>query len=92
MTQKFQIIEVPSDVAREQEQMGTKFKFWYYDDAHGYCLFKEGHPNTGEDWSERVVAELCGLIEMPHAVYKLAVWQERNGVISDCVFAKSASI
>lgn len=82
MSDKFQIIEVPADVPREQEQMGTKFKFWYFDKKHGYCLFKEGHPNTGEDWAERVVAELCELLEMPHAVYKLAVWRNRTGVIS----------
>jgi hypothetical protein len=82
MLPKFQIIEVPGNVPREQEQMGTKFKFWYEDAQHGYCLFKEGHPNTGEDWAERVAAELCELLEMPHAVYKLAVWQNRNGVIS----------
>ncbi|MCA1626270.1 MAG: HipA-like protein [Acidobacteria bacterium] len=82
MPPKFQIIEVPADVQREQEQMGTKFKFWYLDKQHGYCLFKEGHPNTGEDWAERIAAELCELLEMPHAVYKLAVWQNRNGIIT----------
>ena len=72
MPKKFQIIEVPADVQREQEQMGTKPKFWYFDDTHGYCLYKEGHPNTGEDWAERIAAELCKLLEIPHAVYKLA--------------------
>lgn len=82
MPKKFQIIEVPSNAYTELEQMGTKFKFWYRDETHGYCLFKEGHPNTGEDWAERVVSELCELIELPHAIYKLAVWQSRNGVIT----------
>ena len=82
MVNKFQIIEVPSDAYTELEQMGTKFKFWYRDEKHGYCLFKEGHPNTGEDWAERVVSELCEFIELPHAIYKLAVWQGRNGVIT----------
>lgn len=82
MPAKFQIIEVHADVQREQEQMGTKFKFWYFDEKYGYCLFKEGHPNTGEDWAERIAAELCELLEMPHAVYKLAVWQDRKGVIT----------
>jgi hypothetical protein len=82
MAHKFQIIEVPADVQREQEQMGTKFKFWYLDEQHGYCLFKEGNPNTGEDWAERIAAELCELLGMPHAIYKLAVWQNRRGVIT----------
>jgi len=82
MPRKFQIIEVPDDLPPKLEQMGTKFKFWYFDEQHGYCLFKEGHPNTGEDWAERVAAELCELLEMPHAVYRLAVWRGRRGVIT----------
>ena len=69
--------------------MGTKFKFWYFDSVHGYCLFKEGHPNTGEDWAERIAAELCELLKLPHAVYKLAVWQNRNGVISPNFIGKN---
>lgn len=82
MVKKFQIIVVPDDATREQEQMGTKPKFWYDDGTHGYCLYKEGHPNTGEDWAERVVSELCELLALPHATYKLAVYQGRNGVIT----------
>lgn len=92
MPPKFQIIEVPDDVQREQEQMGTKFKFWYLDEQHGYCLFKEGHPNTGEDWAERIAAKLCELLEMPHAVYKLAVWQNRSGVISPNFIGENESL
>jgi len=82
MPPKFRIIEVPDDLSPKLEQMGTKFKFWYFDEQHGYCLFKEGHPNTGEDWAERVAAELCELLGMPHAVYRLAVWRNRRGVIT----------
>jgi len=82
MPPKFRIIEVPDDLFPKLEQMGTKFKFWYKDATHGFCLFKEGHPNTGEDWAERVAAELCKLLGMPHAVYRLAVWRGRRGVIT----------
>ena len=82
MPKKFQIIRVPDNLFPKLEQMGTKFKFWYEDKKHGFCLFKEGHPNTGEDWAERVAAELCELLEMPHAVYRLAVWDDRRGVIT----------
>jgi hypothetical protein len=91
MPRKFQIIEVSDDLSPKLEQMGTKFKFWYFDEQHGYCLFKEGHQNTGEDWAERVAAELCELLEMPHAVYKLAVWQDRNGVITPNFLADDES-
>ncbi len=82
MPPKFRIIEVPDDLFPKLEQMGTKFKFWYKDEKHGFCLFKEGHPNTGEDWAERVAAELCELLGMPHAVYRLAVWRSRRGIIT----------
>lgn len=82
MPKEFQIIELEDNVPREQEQMGTKPKFWYYDETHGYCLYKEGHANTGEDWAEKIAAELCELLLLPHAVYKLAAWSNTSGVIS----------
>lgn len=91
MPKKFQIIEVPDILFPELEQMGTKFKFWYYDETYKYCLFKEGHANTGEDWAERVAAELCGLLEMPHAIYKLAVWRDRRGVITQNFLGENES-
>ena len=92
MPHSFQIIEVPADVHREQEQMGTKFKFWYEDGQHGYCLFKEGHPNTGEDWAEKIAAALCEPLELPHAVYKLAVWRDKHGVITPNFLAADESL
>lgn len=82
MLSTFQIVEVPSDAQREQEQMGTKPKFWFQDKDQGYCLYKEARPNTGEDWAEKVAAELCGLLHLPHAAYELAVWQNTRGVIT----------
>jgi hypothetical protein len=82
MPNEFKIIELDDDVPRVSEQMGTKPKFWYFDDTYGYCLYKEGHANTGEDWAEKVAAELCELLDIPHAVYKLAVWRGKNGVIT----------
>jgi hypothetical protein len=88
---KFQIIEVPDNLSPKLEQMGTKFKFWYEDRRHGFCLFKEGHPNTGEDWAERVAAELCELLGMPHAVYRLAVWRGRRGVITQSFLGENES-
>lgn len=88
---RFQIIEVPDNLSPELEQMGTKFKFWYLDEQHGYCLFKEGHPNTGEDWAERIADGLCELLEMPHAIYKLAIWRGRRGVITQNFLAKGES-
>lgn len=89
--EKFRIIEVLDDLFPKLEQMGTKFKFWYEDKDHGFCLFKEGHPNTGEDWAERVAAELCKLLGMPHAIYRLAVWRGRRGVITQNFLGENES-
>lgn len=65
------------------EQVGTKTKFWYRDEQGKKVLFKEGRPDTGENWAEKVCCELCRLLCLPHAEYDLAVWKgTRKGVIT----------
>lgn len=78
----FPIIRVPDDAAEITEQLGTKYKFWYEDDQMGRALFKEGRPNTGENWAERLAAELALVIGLPHAYYELAMFRDRQGVTS----------
>lgn len=82
MSAYFPIIEVPTDAARAEEAMGSKSKFWHKDTNLGDCLFKRSRPNTGEDWSEKVAAELCHLLGLPHATYELAIWNGQLGIIS----------
>lgn len=74
MHTEYPIIEIPSNVPIEQEMMGTKKKFWFQDEKLGKCLYKIARPETGEDWSEKVAAELCGLLMLPYARYELAKW------------------
>lgn len=78
----FPIYTVPDGAADLPEQIGTKPKFWFQQDELGECLFKEGRPNTGDDWSEKVASELCNLLNLPHATYHLAIWRGRRGVVS----------
>ena len=78
----YPVITVPDDAADSTEQVGTKPKFWFRDDAGHQCLFKQGRPGTGENWAEKVSAELCGLLGIPHAHYDLAVWRDQAGVVS----------
>ncbi len=78
----FPIVEVPTNAARSEEAMGSKWKFWYGDPKLGDCLFKRSRPNTGEDWSEKLAAELCHLLGLPHAHYELAQWNGQPGTIS----------
>ena len=78
----YPIFEVPDQAANLTEAVGTKPKFWFTHPDHGECLFKEGRPNSGDDWSEKVASELCELISLSHATYHLASWRGRKGVIS----------
>ncbi len=68
----------------QMEQLGTKAKFWFLDqdnpDKKKLC--KIGRQGTGENWAEKVAYELAKLLGIPCAVYDLAMWQEKQAVIS----------
>lgn len=66
----------------EIEQLGTKEKFWFYDENDIKKLFKIGRPGTGENWSEKVAYELAKILNLPCAVYEFAEWNDRKGTIS----------
>ncbi|ALL65776.1 hypothetical protein K788_00032495 [Paraburkholderia caribensis MBA4] len=78
----YPIIVVPAGAAELTEQLGTKFKFWYRDADLGRSLFKEGRPNTGENWAERLACELALALDIPHAFYELARFGDRWGVVT----------
>jgi hypothetical protein len=82
----YPVITVPDEAGDILEQIGTKPKFWFSDEHSERYLFKlnrsEGQDKTGEDWSEKVTSELCGLLGLPHAEYEFAVWKNQRGVIS----------
>jgi HipA-like C-terminal domain len=78
----FLVIQVPSDAARVTEVMGTKRKFWFCDPQLCTCLFKLARPETGEDWAEKIAAELCAALNLPHAKQELGIWQGRRGTVS----------
>jgi hypothetical protein len=75
----FPIIKIPRHEADFLEPLGTKRKAWFLREN---ILFKEGRPGSGENWCEKVVSELCELIGLPHAVYDLAIWGDKKGVVS----------
>jgi hypothetical protein len=79
---RFAVIQVPSDAARVSEVMGTKRKFWFQDNELGSCLFKFSRQNTGEDWAEKIAAELCLAIGLPCARQEFGIWQDQRGTIS----------
>jgi hypothetical protein len=64
------------------EQLGARPKFWFTGQDGKDWLFKEIREGTGEDWSEKIAAELCSLLGIPHAEYELAVYKSRRGVVT----------
>lgn len=86
----FPIIEVPEDADQSNEDMGTKYKFWYNHPELGRCLFKQARPNTGEDWAEKLTTALCQKLNLPHAQYELATFKNYPGSISRSMLPTNA--
>lgn len=78
----YPIIEVSAGSAQTLEQLGTKDKFWFLTPGLGWRLCKLKRPNTGEDWSEKVAAEIAAGLDLPHALYELGVFEGRECVLS----------
>lgn len=77
----YQIVNIPSEAREDTEQLGSKPKFWVLL-PDGRWLFKEARPNTGEDWAEKVAAEVARAIGIRAATVELASFGERRGCIS----------
>jgi hypothetical protein len=88
----FPIVHVPLAAAESVEPLGTKFKFWYRDQDYGLTLFKEGRPNTGENWAEKIASELAALVGLPRAAYEFAQCGERQGVITPSMVLEPARL
>jgi excisionase family DNA binding protein len=80
-----------SDLEYESdEQMWTKEKgwfrrtdrHWYWESKGSRFLFKAGREGTGENWAEKIAAELCRIIGLPHADYDMAIYHRKKGVIT----------
>ena len=57
------------------EYLGSKRKGWFTYKFKGKdtrILFKQGRSGSGENWAEKVAAELARLLGLPHAIYELA--------------------
>lgn len=86
----YQIKNISGRIPDLIEQMGTKEKYWflessndwYWDYSGDRFLFKSGREATGENWAEKIAAELCDLLDLPHADYHLAKYYELMGVIT----------
>lgn len=77
----FKIYTINEDQVGSYEQLGTKPKFWFQNDDNKSYLFKESRQGSGEHWAEKVACELCGLLDLPHAKYELAMFDGKKGTI-----------
>lgn len=77
----YAIIEVDPLTERQHEQMGTRPKFWFLLEGEKW-LFKSGRPDTGEDWAEKIAAEVAAQLGLPHAEVELAEHKGERGSIT----------
>jgi len=83
---KYPIKKVPLDASNDFEQLGSKYKFWYYENDAKH-MFKEGRAHTGEDWAEVAASRICDILGIPHATYEFAEYNEGAKVdgIASCL-------
>lgn len=70
----FPIISITGNQFADVEQLGSKEKFWFWHEGQKW-LFKEARliqsPQctecAGEDWAEKVAAEIARLLNIPAA-------------------------
>lgn len=74
----------------QDEQLGTKEKFWVRDQNDVPWLFKKGRAGTGEDWAEVVCSRIADLLQLPHAEYEPGDYEGRRGVFTRSVLDASA--
>lgn len=85
----FPIFSISNDQVVDDEPLGSKEKFWFKQNGKLW-LFKEvrviqrpeGSVPTGEDWAEKVAAEISHLLNIPAATVELAEFQGRRGCAS----------
>jgi len=85
----YQIITVAPNQFADIEQLGSKDKFWFWLDDQKW-LFKEarvipspqGDVPTGEDWAEKIAAEIAQLLGVSAARVELAEAGGRRGSAS----------
>lgn len=72
----FAVLDTSTWVSEETEDLGKKRKTWMVDPGGQPWLFKQVRSDDqgprGEDWAEKVAAEVAALLDLPHATVELA--------------------
>ena len=79
----YPIVDISSWKILSVEEMGSKPKFWVEEPGGPKWLFKHRHrPNVGDDWAEKIAAEVAETLAIPHATVELARFEDKPGIIS----------
>ena len=83
MRPSYPVYDISSAQPEWIEQMGSKPKFWLRrpDDDQPW-LFKFSREGTGEDWAEKIAAEIASGLQIHAATVELARFNGRRGSIS----------
>jgi HipA-like C-terminal domain len=83
MPDPYPIVQLLVDSPQVIEQLGSKPKFWFRMEGDDQpWLFKFSREGTGEDWAEKIAAELAVKLQIPAARVDLAMSDDRRGSIS----------
>lgn len=82
----YEVIQIDPKWLINDEQLGTKEKFWFEKEGKKW-LFKKSREivngvYTGEDWSEKIAHEVAKLIGVESAVVELALFKGEKGSAS----------
>ncbi len=78
---EYPILQVLPAESIGDEALGSKTKFWIRRDEKRW-LFKEAREGTGEDWAEKIAAEVAILLKVSAATVELAEFEGRRGCAS----------
>jgi hypothetical protein len=77
----YQVLEVDPQSLIGDEQLGSKPKVWFSSNDEEW-LFKEARAGTGEDWAEKIAAQVAAHAKIDAAVVELATCRGRRGSAS----------
>jgi hypothetical protein len=88
----FTIFDVTAWPWYRDEQMGSKAKLWVLDATGQRWLYKERRHDHGEDWAEKLAAEIATLLGLSHARIELANREGKAGIIALDFLANRRSV
>lgn len=84
----YSVLEVDPATIVGDEQLGSKPKAWFQRGQDEW-LFKEARANTGEDWAEKIAAELAARAAIVAASVELAECRGRKGSASQSFITRA---